>query len=203
VNLPAATADVPRAPRLQRRGGAADTARVKPRLLALLLIAPLAACGGPGHPAASARPDQLVGTEDVERLLVATQKRKSPNLKVGRATCPDRVRLADGTRFTCTVRIEGTRAPYTVTLRDVDAAKASGRFALAPAKPIIDVSRVVDLIRSKLQPGARDATVTCGSAKVRVVEVGAAIACTVTLGDAVQKVSAVVKDLQGTVVVQG
>jgi hypothetical protein len=42
-----------------------------------------------------------------------------------------------------------------------------------------------------------------GGAKVRVVEVGTAIACTITLGDAVQKVSAVVKDLQGTAVVRG
>jgi Domain of unknown function (DUF4333) len=177
---------------------------VKPRLLALLLVALVAGCGGAsGHPAAGARPDQLVGTDEVERLLVATQKRKSPNLKVGRATCPRRVPLANGTRFTCTVRIEGTRAPYTVTLRDVDASRASGRFALAPAKPIIDVSRIVGLIRSKLQPTARAAKVTCGTAKVRVVEVGASIACTITLGDAVQQVSAVVKDLQGTVAVRG
>jgi Domain of unknown function (DUF4333) len=177
---------------------------VKPRLVALLLIALLAACGGgTGPKATTARPVQLVGTDDVERLLVSTQRRKSPNLKVGEATCPDRVRLVNGTRFTCTVRIEGTKAPYAVTLRDVDAAKATGRFALAPAKPIIDVSRIVGLIRSKLQPTARGATVTCGTAKVRVVEVGAAIACTITLGDAVQKVSAVVKDLQGTVVVRG
>jgi hypothetical protein len=36
-----------------------------------------------------------------------------------------------------------------------------------------------------------------------VVEVGAAIACTITRGDAVQKVRAVVKDLKGTVVVRG
>ena len=176
---------------------------MKPRLVALLLLALLAACGGPERKAASDRPDQLVGTADVERLLVSTQKRKSPNLKVGAASCPDRVRLANGTRFTCTVQIEGVKAPYAVTLRDVDATKATGRFALAPAKPIIDVSRIVGLIRSKLQPTARGATVTCGTAKVRVVEVGATIACTITLGDAVQKVSAVVKDLQGTVVVRG
>jgi hypothetical protein len=177
---------------------------VKPRLVLLLLIALLAGCGGgTGRPAATTRPDQLVGTDDVERLLVATQRRKSPDLKVGRATCPDRVRLANGTRFTCTVQIEGTKAPYAVTLRDVDAAGTGGRFALAPAKPIIDVARIVGLIRSKLQPGARGATVTCGPAKVRVVEVGATIACTITLGDAVQKVSAVVQDLQGTVVVKG
>lgn len=175
---------------------------MRPRLVALLLLVLLASCGGPDRPVKAPAADELVGTADVERLLVSTQKRKSPNLEVGAATCPDQVRLANGTRFTCTVLIEGTKAPYAVTLRDVDAAKATGRFALAPAKPIIDVSRIVALIRSKLQPTARAATVRCGTAKVRVVEVGASIACTITLGDAVQKVSAVVKDLKGTVVVR-
>ena len=177
---------------------------MKPRLVVLLLAVLLAACGGAEERRTTARqPGELVGTADVERLLVSTQKRKSPNLEVGAATCPDQVRLANGTRFTCTVLIEGTKAPYAVTLRDVDAAKATGRFALAPAKPIIDVSRIVALIRSKLQPTARAATVRCGTAKVRVVEVGASIACTITLGDAVQKVTAEVRDLKGTVVVRG
>jgi Domain of unknown function (DUF4333) len=175
---------------------------VRPRLLALALLVSLAACGGGDRPAAPAR-DELVGTAEVERLLVSTQKRKSPRLRVGGASCPDQVRLVNGTRFTCTVRIEGTRAPYAVTLRDVDAAGATGRFALQPAKPIIDVTRIVALIRSKLQPTARAATVRCGAARVRVVEIGASIACTITLGEAVQKVDAVVKDLQGTVVVRG
>jgi hypothetical protein len=176
---------------------------VRPRLLALALLVSLAACGGGGGRSAAPARDELVGTADVERLLVSTQKRRSPELWVGRASCPDQVRLVNGTRFTCTVQIEGTRAPYAVTLRDVDAAKATGRFALRPAKPIIDVTRIVALIRSKLQPTARAASVRCGAARVRVVEVGASIACTVTLGEAVQKVSAVVKDLQGTVVVRG
>jgi hypothetical protein len=176
---------------------------VRPRLVALLLAVLLAACGGAGKPAATPPRDQLVGTADVERLLVSTQKRKSPNLEVGAATCPDQVRLANGTKFTCTVVIEGTKAPYAVTLRDVDAARATGRFALAPAKPIIDVSRIIALIRSKLQPTARAATVRCGTAKVRVVEVGASIACTITLDDAVQRVTAEVKDRKGTVVVRG
>jgi hypothetical protein len=36
-----------------------------------------------------------------------------------------------------------------------------------------------------------------------VVEVGGSIGCTITLGHAVQKVTAVVKDLKGTVVVRG
>ena len=36
-----------------------------------------------------------------------------------------------------------------------------------------------------------------------MVEIGGTIGCTVTLGDAVQKVTAEVKDLKGTVVVRG
>jgi uncharacterized protein DUF4333 len=176
---------------------------VGPRLLALALLVLVAACGGGDveRPAAPAR-DAQVGTAEVERLLVSTQRRKSPRLQVGGARCPDQVRLANGTRFTCTVLIEGVRAPYAVTLHEVDAARATGRFALEPAKPIIDVARIVGLIRGKLQPSARAAAVTCGAAKVRVVEVGARIGCTITLGGAVQKVTAEVKDLQGTVVVR-
>jgi hypothetical protein len=176
---------------------------VRPRLLALAALVLLAACGGADRPSPAPDRDELVGTADVERLLVSTQKRRSPKLRVGAASCPDQVRLANGTMFTCTVRIEGVKAPYSVTLRDVDASGAGGRFALAPAKPIIDVTRIVGLIRTKLQPTARAADVRCGGARVRVVEIGGTIACTITLGDAVQKVTAVVKDLEGTVVVRG
>jgi hypothetical protein len=176
---------------------------VRPRLLALALLVLLAACGDDERDGAAAPTrDAQVGTAEVERLLVSTQKRKSPRLRVGGARCPDQVRLANGTRFTCTVQIEGVKAPYRVTLHDVDPARATGRFALEPAKPIIDVARIVGLIRGRLQPTARAATVTCGAAKVRVVEVGASIPCTITLGDAVQKVTAQVKDLKGTVVVR-
>jgi Domain of unknown function (DUF4333) len=203
VNLPATTAVVPSAAApLQRSRAAADNEDVRPRLVALAVLVLLTACGGPGGRPATPAGDGLVGTADVERLLVSTQRRKSPKLRVGAANCPDQVRLANGTRFTCTVQIEGARAPYAVTLRDVDATRATGRFALEPAKPIIDVTRIVGLIRTKLQPGAGGAEVRCGTAKVRVVDIGGTIACTITVGDAVQKVTAVVKDLKGTVVVR-
>ena len=75
----------------------------------------LAACGGGEDRKATAAGDRQVGTADVERLLVNTQKRRSPGLRVGTASCPDQVRLANGTRFACTVQIEGTQAPYAVT----------------------------------------------------------------------------------------
>ena len=130
---------------------------MRPRLVALVLLVLLASCGGPERPA-------KVPTADVERLLVSTQKRKSPRLQVGAASCPEQVRLANGTNFTCTVQIEGVSAPYSVTLRDVGALGAPGSGW---------------------------------------VEIGGRIGCTITLGDAVQKVTAEVKDLKGTVVVKG
>jgi hypothetical protein len=176
------------------------------QLLAALLAAPLlAACGGSGPPATRGadRPPRTVGTGEVERLLVGTQQRRSPRLRVGAAHCPARVTLANGTSFRCSVEIEGTRAPYVVTLREVDEARATGRFALAPAEPIIDVSKVVGLIRARLRPAARAARVDCGAARVRVVQVGAAIRCTVSLGGATQRIRALVKDLQGTVELRG
>jgi hypothetical protein len=160
---------------------------VRPRLAAIALLVLLAACGAERLSPAPAR-DELVGTADVERLLVSTQKRKSPKLRVGAARCPNQVRLANGTVFTCTVGTRGHRGPYSVTLRDVD------------------VTRIVGLIRSKLQPAARAADVRCGAPgapRVRVVEIGGSIGCTITLGDATQKVTAEVKDLKGTVVVRG
>jgi hypothetical protein len=100
---------------------------VRPRVVAVCLLVLLAACGGAEERPPAPDRDELVGTADVERLLVSTQKRKSPRLRVGTASCPEQVRLANGTTFTCTVRIEGVSAPYSVTLRDVDAAGTGGR----------------------------------------------------------------------------
>jgi hypothetical protein len=39
----------------------------------------LAACGGAGERGTALARSELVGTVDVERLLVSTQKRKSPS----------------------------------------------------------------------------------------------------------------------------
>jgi hypothetical protein len=62
---------------------------------------------------------------------------------------------------------------------------APGRPAPDELVGTADVER--PLVSAKLQPGARGADIRCGTAKVRVVEVGGAIACTI----------------KGTVVVRG
>ena len=164
----------------------------------------LATCGGGEDRKATAAGDRQVGTANVERLLVSTQKRRSPGLRLGTASCPDQVRLANGTNF---LHLHRPDRGHPGPLRGHPARRRRGQghrpLRPGPAKPIIDVARVVQLIRSELQPTARAATVRCGAARVRVVEVGAAIACTITLGDAVQRVRAAVKDLEGTVVVRG
>jgi hypothetical protein len=139
----------------------------------------------------------------VERLLVSTQKRKSPKA-AGRDGELPRPGPA-GQRHP--VHLHGADRGRHRLLRGHPPRRRRGRgrrpLRLQPAKPIIDVTRIVSLIRSKLQPTARAATVRCGAARVRVVAIGASIGCTITLGDAVQKVTAVVKDLEGTVVVRG
>jgi hypothetical protein len=139
----------------------------------------------------------------VGRLLVSTQKRNSPKRRVGTASCPDQVRLANGTRFTCTVRIEGATAPYAVTLPR--RRRRRDRRPLRPPTGQADHRRHPHRqpdpqqapahrprrhrpLRRRQGPGGRDRRLH------RLHH---------PLGDAVQKVTAVVKDLEGTVVVRG
>jgi hypothetical protein len=104
---------------LQRPVGPADTREVRPRLVALVLLVLLASCGGPERPAEAPAADELVGTADVERLLVSTQKRKSPTLRVGAASCPDQVRLANGTAFTGTITLGDAVQKVTAEVKDL------------------------------------------------------------------------------------
>ena len=159
----------------------------------------LAGCGGGGSFSVSYGGKKSANTAEVKAQLLQAQRAKTPNLQVGDAACPSSVPLQNGERFTCTVLLEGVQAPYAVTLYDVNQDTGSAHFRLQPAKPIIDVTKIVAFIHKQLQTTAPAAKVDCGAAKVQVVAVGAAISCTVTDGANTTKVQAVVKDLDGTV----
>lgn len=144
-----------------------------------------------------------VDFSELEDRLVEEQKTKSPNLDVGAATCPEDVAVENGATFQCTVVVEGVDAPYKITMSDVDEDAENAYFDIKPAKPIIDVSKVVGFLESQLTSDRAGATVDCGDEAVIVTEIGSTIDCTVSDGGESEKVAVLVKDLQGTITLGG
>jgi hypothetical protein len=142
-----------------------------------------------------------VDITEVENKLVEEQEKVSPDLEVGEASCPDDVDPEEGSTFECTVDVEGVDAPYKVTITSIDEEGGSARFDFEPAKPIIDVSKVVDFIHSQVNESAGDVEVDCGSEAVIVSEVGGTIDCTISDGTTTEDVPIEVKDLEGTVAI--
>ena len=60
--------------------------------------------------------DKTVSASDAEAKLIQTQKGKVGGLKLGKASCPDDVKVKEGATFTCTLAIGDVEAPYKVTL---------------------------------------------------------------------------------------
>ncbi|HVL28066.1 MAG TPA: DUF4333 domain-containing protein [Acidimicrobiales bacterium] len=147
--------------------------------LALLLLVMLPACrGGGGDGGASAATDGAVDTQEVESLLVSTQQRASPEFDVRDPSCPARIVVEEGATFQCTVVVEGVVAPFNVTLRGVNEGSRTGQFDIRPAKAILSIPKLVDVLRARV-PGA---TVDCGPERVRVLDVGATFQCRVSGG---------------------
>lgn len=136
---------------------------------------------------------------EVEEKLVEEQKKASPNLEVGEATCPEEVEVEEGAEFECTVELEGVDAPYSVTLTNVNEDEETVRFDSKPAQPIIDVSAVTEFLRGNLNAQSQDAEVDCGDEAVIVTDVGATIECTVSDERGSETVPIVVKNLEGDV----
>jgi hypothetical protein len=138
-----------------------------------------------------------VDTREVEQLLVAAQKRASPDLNVGAASCPEQVPVTDGASFQCTVLVEGVVAPYTVTLVNVNAQNRTGRFDLRPAKAIVLVPKVAEYVKSvATDPTAR---VDCGTARVLILDTGATLDCQLTDSRGPHPVRVRVEDEHGRV----
>ena len=166
--------------------------KIRAALVAVILGSLLVACSEGG-----------VDFSELEDRLVEEQKAKSPNLEVGEATCPEDVDVENGTTFQCSVVVEGVDAPYAITMSEVDEDAENAHFDIKPAKPIIDVSKVVAFLESQLTPDRAGATVDCGNEAVIVAEVGGTIDCTVSDGAESEEVSVLVKDLQGTITLDG
>jgi hypothetical protein len=171
---------------------------------AIAAAAALAGCGGSGGRAKTAHTPttaRAVDTQEVERLLIATQKRASPDFDVRDASCPARVVVTEGATFQCTVVVEGVVAPYTITLKDVNGDRKTGGYDLRPAKAILSVPKIVDFVKSSAtDPNAR---VDCGPQRVKVLDPGSTFDCRLTDATGDHTVTLRVDDVTGKVTLLG
>lgn len=160
-----------------------------------------AACEGSGSRTPSGPSSRAADTEEVESLLVATQRRASPEFDVGAASCPEQVPVSEGASFNCTVLVEGVAAPYVVTFADVNADSRTGRYDIRPAKAILSMPKLVAFVRSlATEPSA---TVDCGPATVRIADAGSTLDCQLRDSQGPHTVTLRVDDLTGKVTVVG
>lgn len=153
-----------------------------------------AACGGTTSSGATAR---RVNRSQVELQLVLKAKERSPRLTVGKATCPPDVTARAGESFVCSVEVEGQPARYNVTISEILGNQA--QYDFRPLQAIIDLSTVVDFLKSRLDERWRTAKIDCGQAKVRLADIGATIDCTVFDGATTRYIQATVEDRDGAV----
>jgi hypothetical protein len=147
---------------------------------------------------------------EVETRLAKLQQQASPDLVVGKATCPaamasvqivSKKSASKPVVFRCTVLVEGVAAPYDVEVHD-GGFQNGGAFLMARAKAIIDMSKVLEGTKAQLDEADRtSAVVACGPAKVLIASVGDKINCTVKYpsGTGNQTLVYEVRDLDGTI----
>jgi Domain of unknown function (DUF4333) len=125
-----------------------------------------------------------------------------PDVRVGSTTCPGGVKLTVGRSFQCTADMEGAQLPIMVTLTHVDTDTGGWDASFKPAKALVYTDKAVEDLRSNLPVKVAfdlaSATIDCGTPRVRVVEVGGTIECTISKGDARHVVRAVIEDVAGT-----
>jgi hypothetical protein len=169
--------------------------RLLATIMLLLAVALLAGCSAKVTIGGSHTVDQAKMADAVSRML----RTASPDPGVRKVACPKGVKLTEGATFQCTAEVAGGQLPVTVTLSHVNTDSGEYDYDLKPAKALIDTDQAVTEIQARLPVEAANATVDCGTPRVRVVEVGGKIACTISQGSRRQVVQTVVEDLAGTV----
>lgn len=146
---------------------------------------------------------KLGGSDTVDPARITDAIRRQlqvpADLQLRSVACPRGVKLAEGATFQCTADVEGALLPITVTLSHVDTDTGSFDYNFKFAKALINTDKAVKELQSKLPVELVNATVDCGTPRVRVVEVGGTIECTVSEGSKREVVRAVVDDVEGTV----
>jgi Domain of unknown function (DUF4333) len=162
-------------------------------IMSLLAAAFLAGCtftfGRSSHTV-----DQASTADTISRKL----REQLPDVRVGSIACPKGVKVAEGVTFQCTADVAGGQLPVTVTLTHVNTDSGAYDYNFKWAKAVINTDKIVDGIQSRLPVEAANATVDCGTPRVRVVEVGGAVTCTISQGGNRQVMRAVVDDVSGT-----
>jgi Domain of unknown function (DUF4333) len=138
----------------------------------------------------------------VSASLTRWLKERFPDTRVGSIACPSEVQLTAGRSFECTADMDGAELPITVTLTHVDSDKGEYDVSFEPAKALIDTDKAVEELQANLPDEVivelASATVDCGTPRVRVVEVGGSIECTVSNGDVRHVMRVVIEDVAGT-----
>ncbi len=166
-----------------------------------LLLGVGAACGNDTVDGSGASRDQTRTTEGeldttpAEEMLVARQKRATPDLAVGEARCQTRAELRRGAKFGCSVSVEGLPAPYTVTVTDVDRDAKTAEYEFELTKAIVPNTRAAETVRQAWPD--KGAKIDCGAGKVRLAEVGATIECSVNDNDGFHSATVKVVDIEG------
>ena len=165
-------------------------------LLAAVLVASCSATVTVGAPHYT-----TVNPAAMSARITRSLQARYPDVRVGSTTCPGGVKLTVGESFQCTADMEGAQLPIMVTLTHVNTDTGDWEASSKPAKALINTDKVVNELRSNLpvkvnfEPAS--ATVDCGTPRVRVVEVGGRIECTVAKGDARHVVRMVIEDVAG------
>lgn len=180
----------------------------------LVVVAVAAGCGSGGSGDATPTSTSTAGSatsapepgttraDEIEQDLVEGQRRNTPDLSVGAASCPDVVPDVPGSAFECTLQVEGVALPYTVTFVASSSELGTGdsQYAFRQAKALVEVAKVAASIRSEVAGQGRDVTgvtVDCGAAKVHVLDVGQGFECTLSGAGPAQRVRVTVEDDAG------
>lgn len=155
----------------------------------------LAGCSASIHIGGS----RTVDSASIEDAITRQFQDQYPGLHVDSVTCPKGVKPVEGRTFQCTAKFEGAQVAFTVTLSHVNTSTGEYNYNSKPTKAVLDIDKAVKALKSRVQDQDPNATVDCGTARWRVVEVGGGIECTISGARQPTVVRLVVEDVNGTV----